>query len=121
MMGLYPIGSMVELNRGEIGVVVRNHERLLASPVVRLVLDATGSPCDPEEVDLAEPNGGGAPQWTVKRTLAPEEVGIDMLGLLSSNRVEDPRPEFGHGLMHEPAPGEVAPPGFVEEDPRPVR
>ena len=116
MMGLFPIGSVVELTDGAVGVVVRNHDLLLAKPVVRLVLDPTGSPLDPFEVDLAEP---GAPSRSVRRTIAPEEIGIDMLSLLASDRVTAPSgsDDVRPGLVHEPAPGEPAPPGYVDAHP----
>ncbi len=114
LMGLFPVGSLVQLASGEVAVVVRNHERLLAHPTVRLVLDSHGGECEPEERDLSEPDGTGGFRWTVSRSLDPLEVGIDMLSLLASGRLDLPAPpEAGPGLVHEPAPGEIPPPGFV--------
>lgn len=54
-IGLYPTGTLVELNTGEVGVVVeQNFERRL-KPKVMLVLDATKSPLrSPQLLDLAE-------------------------------------------------------------------
>jgi HD-GYP domain-containing protein (c-di-GMP phosphodiesterase class II) len=119
MMGLFPIGSMVELTGGEVGVVVDNHERQLSRPVVRLVLDEHGSPSDPIEVDLAQTSPNGEFRWAVARSLAPEEVGIDMLSFLATDGLVQPQPSYpdDHGLLHEPSPGEPAPPGYVEADP----
>lgn len=112
-MGIFPVGSLVRLSSGEVAVVVRNHERLLARPTVRLVLDAAGSPCDPEERDLAERTSGDGFRWSVTRSLDPVEVGIDMLSLVASGRLDIPPPaEVGPGLVHEPSPGEAPPPGF---------
>jgi hypothetical protein len=121
MMGLFPIGALVELDGGEVGVVVRNHQRLLARPVLRLVLDQHGNPCEPSDLDLAETGSKGDFTRTVRRTLVADEVGIDMLSFLSAGRVDEPRSAAAHlhGLMHEPAPGEELPPGYVEDHTHP--
>jgi len=38
-----------------------------------------------------------------------------MLSLLASGRLDvPPPPEIGPGLVHEPAPGETPPPGYVD-------
>jgi HD-GYP domain-containing protein (c-di-GMP phosphodiesterase class II) len=119
MMGLYPIGTLVELSTGDVGVVVRNHERLLAHPTLKMILDPAGSPCEPEERDLSEPTSGGGYRWSVRRTIDARELDIDMLSLLSSGELETAgrRPETGPGLVHEPAHGEAPPPGYVEAHP----
>ncbi|HXF73036.1 MAG TPA: HD-GYP domain-containing protein [Actinomycetota bacterium] len=119
LMGLFPVGSLVQLSTGEVGVVVRNHERLLARPTVRLLLDASGTPCDAEERDLAEERPGGGYRWDVARSVDPAELGIDMLQLLASGRLEERPPDEGPGLVHEPSPGEPPPPGYVEAHPAP--
>lgn len=114
LMGLFPIGSLVQLSGGAVAVVIRNHERLLGRPRVRLVLDAAGNPCDQEEIDLAELGPDGEHRWAVQRSIDPAEVGIDMLSLLASGKLDGPAPsQTGPGLVHEPAPGEEPPPGFV--------
>jgi hypothetical protein len=111
MVGIFPVGSLVRLSSGEVAVVVRNHERLLARPVVRLVLDVHGTDAGGEELDLAE---DGAAR-TVTGSVDPLEVGVDMLSLLASNRFDVPPPEdTGPGLVHEPAPTEEPPEGYVD-------
>ncbi len=115
MVGIFPVGSLVRLSSGEVAVVVRNHERLLARPIVQLVLDREGREVRGEEADLAETNEAGAFLRTVIRSVDPVEVGIDMLSLLASNRFDIPPPEdTGPGLVHEPAPTETPPDGYVE-------
>lgn len=118
MMGLYPIGSLVELSTGEVGMVVSNHERLLARPTLRVILDASGSPCEPFDRDLSERTSGGDFRWGARRAIDARTLDIDMLSLLSSGelRTED-RPGTGPGLWHEPSPGETAPAGYVEAHP----
>ena len=115
MLGMFPVGSLVMLDSGEVAMVVRNHERLLARPVVRLVLDATGTPCDPEEIDLSGQRPDGSFLRSVDRSLDPQEVGVDMVSLLVSGQVE-PAEEDQHtaALVHEPSPGEPPPPGYVD-------
>ncbi len=114
LMGLFPVGSFVQLESREVGVVIRNHEHLLARPVVRLILDARGDQCDAEEIDLSEERNGRF-RWTVRRSIDPAEIGVDVLSLLASGRLDVPPPvETGPGLVHEPAPMETPPPGYVD-------
>jgi HD-GYP domain-containing protein (c-di-GMP phosphodiesterase class II) len=116
LLGVFPVGSLVQLSAGDIGVVIRNHERLLARPSVRLVLDRHGDPVDPIEVDLAERDPDGDFLRSVQRSIDPVEVGVEMLSLLASGRLDlSPPPDAGPGLVHEPAPGEAIPEGFVPE------
>jgi HD-GYP domain-containing protein (c-di-GMP phosphodiesterase class II) len=115
LMGVFPVGSLVQLASGEVGAVVRNHERYLARPTIRLLIDARGNQCEPEELDLAEQDRDGTFRWSVRRSIDPVEVGIDMLSLLASGRLDVPEPEeTGPGLVHEPAPSEEPPAGYVE-------
>ena len=118
MMGLYPIGTLAELSTGEVGVVVGNHERALARPTLRMILDASGNPCDPEERDLGQRIGDDY-RWTVRRTIDARDLDIDMLTLLASGELEPEghQQESGPGLVHEPSPGETPPPGYVEAHP----
>lgn len=119
LLGLFPVGSLVKLSEGEVGVVVRNHERLLARPVVKLILDASGSECEPEEVDLSEQGPGEDYRMHVVRSIDPAELGIDMLNLIASGRLQPQPPDAGPGLVHEPSPGEEPPPGYVDDHPEP--
>ncbi|HEX6230310.1 MAG TPA: HD-GYP domain-containing protein [Actinomycetota bacterium] len=115
MVGIFPVGSLVQLSTDEVAVVVRNHDELLARPIVRLVLDARGGATDPDEIDLSQTGRDGEPLRTVRRSVDPVEVGIDMLSLLASGRFDLPPPlDAGPGLVHEPSPGEEPPEGYVE-------
>lgn len=54
IVGLYPTGSLVLLNTGEIGVVKRaRNMQLQESPTVRLVVDPQGNSIEGPDVDLA--------------------------------------------------------------------
>jgi hypothetical protein len=120
LLGVFPVGSLVQLSDGQIAVVVHNHDRLLARPTVRPVLDAHGSPIEGSvEIDLAEQDNLGRYLRTVTRSIDPVEVGVEMLSLLASGRLDMPPPEEqGVGLVHEPAHGEEPPPGFPLDDER---
>jgi len=49
---LYPIGTYVQLNSGDIGQVIHIHPRLPLRPTVMLCMDRAGHAIDPREVDL---------------------------------------------------------------------
>jgi HD-GYP domain-containing protein (c-di-GMP phosphodiesterase class II) len=123
LQGLFPIGSLVRMTNGAAGVVIRNHDTLLARPRVRIVLDPQGDPCDPFELDLSETRADGSFRWHIERSMDPEEVGVDMVALVLAGALESIAPSTGRepGLVHEPAPGEVAPPGYVPAEVRAPR
>jgi len=59
-IGIYPIGSVVRLRSGAIGVVVRHGEKDLLHPVVRIVFDWRRQRSqEAPELDLAQPACGG--------------------------------------------------------------
>ena len=76
VVGIYPVGSVVELNTGETGIVKRiNHHAPLA-PVVLLVKSAGNSLLSqPKEQDLSQRDK--APLQNVKAVLHPHHAGID--------------------------------------------
>jgi HD-GYP domain-containing protein (c-di-GMP phosphodiesterase class II) len=116
LLGVFPVGSLVQLSGGEIAVVVRNHERLLARPVVRVVLDRHGDQTDPIEIDLADRDPDGEFLRSVRRSIDPVDVGVEMLSLLASGRLDiSPPRDAGPGLVHEPAFGEAIPEGFTPD------
>ncbi|MBI4752868.1 HD-GYP domain-containing protein [Candidatus Desantisbacteria bacterium] len=52
-MSIYPVGSMVRLNSGEVAVVIISHEKALIRPTLRMILDPRGDYYpDAQEVDL---------------------------------------------------------------------
>jgi HD-GYP domain-containing protein (c-di-GMP phosphodiesterase class II) len=116
LLGLLPIGSLVELDTGEIGLVVRHPETPPALPTVLIVLDANGNTVDPEERELAETDAAGDYRWRVVRSLNPGELDIDVLELLFTGNLREPaQPEAEPGgLVHEPSHGEPPPEGYVD-------
>jgi putative nucleotidyltransferase with HDIG domain len=71
VLGTYPIGSVVELNSGEIAVVQKPSERDAERPVVKVVSTPNG-PIKPRVVDLESDV-----DLHITRGLDPEDAGID--------------------------------------------
>lgn len=59
-VGIYPVGTLVRLESGRLGVVIEQRESNLLTPVVRVVFDARRSHyLPPADVDLSRPFGAG--------------------------------------------------------------
>lgn len=53
----YPVGSIIELNTGEMGLVLRNDRQNVHKPLIRIVIDQHKTPLtDPYDIDLATEN-----------------------------------------------------------------
>lgn len=84
-VGIYPVGTLVELDTGEIAVVSSvNHGKLLRPEVVLVCKDPSTRYPEPRPADLAEP-GGEAQSFkrTIVRPLAPGSFGVDPEAFLS--------------------------------------
>lgn len=79
MMGIYPVGTLVMLDKGELGIVVQNHSEteLLLRPLVKLITDADRNKIDGEIVDLNEINPDtNKYKRTIVKTIDPEKYHI---------------------------------------------
>lgn len=76
-LGLYPVGSVVELDTGELGVVIGPGERDLARPVVKVLRDRAGHPLAPSTLSLEMTRE----RW-ITRAVDPLDVGIDTMAAL---------------------------------------
>jgi uncharacterized protein YkvS len=76
VVGVYPVGSVVELNTGETGIVKQmNHDAPLG-PVVLLVKSVGNTLLsNPNEKDLAKQEK--TPHRSVRAILHPQQTGID--------------------------------------------
>lgn len=78
-IGIYPVGAAVELNTGEIGIVIAQNLVRRVQPRVMVVLDAKGNPIRPQKIlDLVkEPRAGPDLPYRIKRTLEKGSIAID--------------------------------------------
>ncbi len=72
-LGVYPIGSLVELSTGERAVVVSTRPELSVKPSLKIISDAKGRHyADPLLIDLSESDEGG-PARSILRDLDPQQ------------------------------------------------
>ena len=77
-MGIYPIGSLVELNTGEIGVVITMNRIRRLKPRVILVLQANNSPyTELKTIDLMHHKTSDGRLYEIDSVLDPGTYGID--------------------------------------------
>lgn len=76
-IGIFPPGSLVRLNNGESGVVVRTNPGYDFRPAVLVLRDAADSPVEPRYLDLAQARGKRGAQLQISRMLHESECGID--------------------------------------------
>ncbi|MEW6572643.1 MAG: HD-GYP domain-containing protein [Bacillota bacterium] len=70
----YPVGTLVRLSTGQIGVVVETQRGLTLYPKVRILFDGQGSACEPYEIDL----------WKERQVLVSRVI----TGDLNTERIE---------------------------------
>lgn len=77
-MGIFPIGSLVELSTGATGVVITINRARRLKPKVALVLTATGTPFSHRFIaDLSDERYTGAEELKIKRVLPSGTHGIN--------------------------------------------
>ncbi len=79
-VGIYPVGTLVELTSGEIGVTIALNDIQRLRPKISLVLDANKSPYNPARIiDLAACAGDDPePSYGIKAVLPPGSYNIDI-------------------------------------------
>lgn len=80
-IGHYPIGTLVELDTGERGIVfdLPPDGAPVACPIIRLISDRDGEPVEGcVVVDLCEADAEGRPLRAIVRTLDTDEEGLDV-------------------------------------------
>jgi putative nucleotidyltransferase with HDIG domain len=81
LIGVYPVGSLVYLNTGEIGIVTETspHSSFTQRPKVKVIAVATGDKTDGPEVDLTEVDPETRKfRRTIVKTLDPDKYGIQV-------------------------------------------
>jgi len=78
-IGIFPVGAVVELNTGEIGIVIAQNLVRRLKPRVVVVLDAQGLPMRPQKIlDLVkEPMATVDEPYRIRRTLEHSKVSLD--------------------------------------------
>ncbi|HEY8133392.1 MAG TPA: HD domain-containing phosphohydrolase [Thermoanaerobaculia bacterium] len=81
-LGLYPVGTLVRLDTGDLGVVIYGggEGERLSRPIITL-LNREGKPSG--TVDLAERTPAGAYRWSIVMTEDPKKFGIQPSGLIA--------------------------------------
>jgi len=80
MLGIFPLGTLVQLSSGDSGVVIFNNPdpALAFRPRVKMALDRQGQPMAPGIVDLADVDENGAYPVSVIRTLDHRLYRVDV-------------------------------------------
>ncbi len=79
-MGLFPIGTIVELDTGERGVVIRQHtdSKYIHRPVVEIVDESADPAAEREVADLTERSGGEFRyRRSIVRSIHDSEIEVD--------------------------------------------
>ena len=75
-VGIYPPGTIIELNTGHKAVVIEVNNRSLLTPLIKVVADPTGQLYTrPKLVDLSKTNESQG--WTIKGVVPPDEAGFE--------------------------------------------
>lgn len=78
-VGAFPVGAVVELNSGEVGIVITQNLVRRLKPRVMVVLDASGNPVRPHKIlDLdKDPKAGPDEPYRIRRSLEQSKVQVD--------------------------------------------
>jgi HD-GYP domain-containing protein (c-di-GMP phosphodiesterase class II) len=77
-IGIYPVGSVVEMNTGEVGIVISQNPAKRLQPRVMVVRDAKGQNLRPQKLlDLSRsPKAGTDQVYQIRRTLEYGRAGV---------------------------------------------
>ncbi len=95
LSGMFPIGTLVELDTGELAVVVRPNPADLYRPGVRIASHRPGIPPDPNEVQLSERDNGGGYKRSIVRSVDPRERGLKIPPLAMGGMSGSPPKQTG--------------------------
>lgn len=82
-LGIYPVGSVVELDTGEVAIVIATNANEALRPTVRIIYDAVHEigPTPPCDIDLAD-DSRQTTERVIVRVLDPGQLDIDVQGYL---------------------------------------
>ncbi len=83
-LGIYPIGSVVELTSGEVGIIISVSLQHRLQPKIMLVRDSKKKPYMPPKIlNLAQHSGGEySSKYEINKVLDPDAYGIDLKSYL---------------------------------------
>lgn len=81
MMGIYPIGTLVNLSDGTMGLVIEQDNMKPLRPVVKILKDPDGKDIKPTIINMADPDSKGKGLEIVE-SINPQEASIDVSVLL---------------------------------------
>ncbi|HEY0721331.1 MAG TPA: HD-GYP domain-containing protein [Gammaproteobacteria bacterium] len=83
-LGIYPVGSLVELESGEVGIVVSSQPGEHLYPRLMMVRSPDKRPYEPPRlISLAMfADGGQKKQYAIRQVLPPDAYGVDMRSYL---------------------------------------
>lgn len=78
-IGTYPLGTIIELTNGEVGIVVDNNPRHRLRPKIKLLLDQNRQPRPPEIIDLSTgPVDAQGKKYAIRTSHRAGSFGIDL-------------------------------------------
>lgn len=78
VLGKYPPGTLVELDTGEVGMVIQAGFQDITRPQVELLYDSSGSPLpETASVNLIEKDRHGRYKRSIRKSINPAHVSID--------------------------------------------
>ncbi|MDQ8020462.1 MAG: HD-GYP domain-containing protein [Moraxellaceae bacterium] len=82
-VGIYPVGTLVRLESGRLGVVLQQNEKNLLQPLLKIVFSTkSNAPVEPYELDLSRGMGFGGADSIVAHE-DPKKWGIDVSRFIS--------------------------------------
>ncbi len=96
-LGIYPVGSVVKLSTGEVGVVIADNPGKRLLPKLMLVRSRAGKPVQPPRIiDLAlYVSAETGRRYEIKSVHSPDEFGVDLSGLVLREMPIPTRPTGG--------------------------
>ena len=74
MSGMFPVGTLVELDSGDVATVLRPNPDDIFRPVVRVIRAASGGQPDDAEVEVKERDADGRYLRTIVRSIDPKKL-----------------------------------------------
>ena len=88
-LGIYPIGSMIKLNTGQIGIVVSASEKSRLRPIILLLVNSKGEQYKrPKLLNLSHPKWArGSKPLEINSILESQDVDINVAGVIANESV----------------------------------